>query len=370
MRLPEPPEDEIEHRHRIVGGQKNAARLFDVRRQIEDEVFVPLRTAHEMIRPRPARAPIERCLRPRVDGETQPPPRCARARKRPHFNVAVMPVRAHPEWCDDARVHDVKLPLRTYGARAAADLRDPLHAIDGRANLVEPLHGTQRQRLWRPSECEGNLSRNDECGQHYTSDQDNSFVIQSKHFVTQRSCWRKGSEERAACSANHLALVKSATEELIGNAREHEADFEGPRALIPAKHVAIVTCMDSRIDNFRIFGLDSGEAHILRNAGGLVTDDVLRSLVVSQRLLETREVILMHHTNCGLERTDEPALRATISAEVGSAPPYAFGAFTDIDEAVRRAIRRVRDHKFLPHRDNVRGFVYEVESGHLREVKT
>jgi carbonic anhydrase len=126
--------------------------------------------------------------------------------------------------------------------------------------------------------------------------------------------------------------------------------------------------MDSRIDNFRIFGLDSGEAHILRNAGGLVTDDMLRSLVLSQRLLRTREVILMHHTNCGLHRTDEAALRAQIAADTGDTPPYAFGAFEDIDEAVRSAISRVRAHAFLPHRDRVRGFVYEVETGHLREV--
>jgi carbonic anhydrase len=162
--------------------------------------------------------------------------------------------------------------------------------------------------------------------------------------------------------------VNSVIDALIENAAAHEADFEGPRALIPAKHVAIVTCMDSRIDNFRIFGLDSGEAHILRNAGGLVTDDVLRSLVLSQRLLKTREVILMHHTNCGLHGTDETALLAEIAADAGRTPPYDFGAFSDIDEAVRQAISRVREHPFLPHRDHVRGFVYEVESGHLREV--
>lgn len=165
-----------------------------------------------------------------------------------------------------------------------------------------------------------------------------------------------------------LRLVNTAIDELVGNAVAHEADFEGPRAVIPAKHVVIVTCMDSRIDSFRIFGLDSGEAHILRNAGGLVTDDVLRSLVLSQRLLQTREVILMHHTNCGLHGADEPALRAEIAADAGHAPPYAFGAFEDIDAAVRSAIARVRAHPYLPHRDRVRGFVYEVETGHVREV--
>jgi carbonic anhydrase len=165
------------------------------------------------------------------------------------------------------------------------------------------------------------------------------------------------------------ATVDCAIETLVANALAHEADFEGPRAVIPAKAVAIVTCMDSRIDIFRIFGLDSGEVHVLRNAGGLVTDDMLRSLVLSQRLLKTREVILMHHTYCGLHRADEPALRAAIAADAGEEPPYAFGAFADIDQAVRTAIARVREHRFLPHRDRVRGFVYDVESGHLREVR-
>ena len=160
-----------------------------------------------------------------------------------------------------------------------------------------------------------------------------------------------------------------AIDELVGNAVAHETEFEGLRAVIPSKHVAIVTCMDSRIDLFRIFGLDSGEAHILRNAGGLVTDDILRSLVLSQRLLQTREIILMHHTNCGLHRADEPGLRAAIQADTGKLPPYAFGAFEDIDKAVGAAIERVREHPFLPHRDRVRGFVYEVETGHLREVR-
>jgi carbonic anhydrase len=162
--------------------------------------------------------------------------------------------------------------------------------------------------------------------------------------------------------------VASAIDELLASATAHEADFEGPRAVIPSKHIAIVTCMDSRIDIFRIFGLDSGEAHIMRNAGGLATDDMLRSLVLSQRLLQTREVVLMHHTNCGLHGADEPKIRADIAADVGSEPPYAFGAFGDIDAAVRAAIGRVRTHPYLPHRENVRGFVYDVDSGHVREV--
>ncbi|HEX3550542.1 MAG TPA: carbonic anhydrase [Candidatus Elarobacter sp.] len=158
------------------------------------------------------------------------------------------------------------------------------------------------------------------------------------------------------------------TDHLVRSALAHEADFPGPRAVVPKRHVAIVSCMDSRIDTFAIFGLETGEAHIIRNAGGLVTDDVLRSLVVSQRVLQTREVILVHHTNCGLHGADEAAMRAAIRAEVGAEPPYAFGAFADLDGAVRTALARVREHRFLPHRDRVRGFVYDVDTGHLREV--
>lgn len=126
--------------------------------------------------------------------------------------------------------------------------------------------------------------------------------------------------------------------------------------------------MDSRIDTFRILGLDLGSAHILRNAGGLVTEDVLRSLVLSQRRLGTREILLMHHTDCGVHLTNEAKLRAEIAADAGEPPPYGFGIFADIDEAVGSALVRVREHRFLPYRDSVRGFVYEVETGHLREV--
>jgi carbonic anhydrase len=157
-------------------------------------------------------------------------------------------------------------------------------------------------------------------------------------------------------------------DELVRNARAHEAGFSDMHSVVPTRHVAIVTCMDSRIDNFSIFGLDSGEAHIIRNAGGLVTDDVLRSLVVSQRVLQTREVVLVHHTDCGLHNADEQAMRAQIRAETGAEPPYALGAFPDLDEAVRRAIARVREHPFLPHRDRVRGFIYDVHNGRLSEV--
>lgn len=160
-----------------------------------------------------------------------------------------------------------------------------------------------------------------------------------------------------------------AIDELLAHAAEKERHFTGPRAVIPSMHVAVVTCMDSRIDTFRIFGLESGQAHILRNAGGIVTDDILRSLVLSQRLLQTREVILMQHTNCGLYKLDEAQLSAAIAADTGDFPPYAFGSFTDLEATVRRSILRVRNHPPLPHRDHVRGFIYEVETGRVREVQ-
>ncbi len=162
--------------------------------------------------------------------------------------------------------------------------------------------------------------------------------------------------------------VPSVIDALFASARERQKHFPGPRAVIPAKHVAIVTCMDSRIDIFGVFGLGSGEAHVLRNAGGIITDDTLRSLVFSQRFLQTRSVMLMHHTHCGLYRVDEAALRADIVAETGQNPPYEFGSFSDVDEDVRVSMMRVREHPFLAHRDDVRGCVYDVETGHLREV--
>ena len=160
--------------------------------------------------------------------------------------------------------------------------------------------------------------------------------------------------------------MSSSIDQLLENATAYAAEFAGPGEQVPARAVAIVTCMDARINTFRIFGLKQGDVHIVRNAGGLITDDVLRSLLISQRLLGTREVMPVRHTNCGLHRADA-ALRAEITADVGRPPPYQLGAFDDLDEAVRAAIARVRSHPFLPHRDRVRGFVYDVDTGRLRE---
>jgi carbonic anhydrase len=161
---------------------------------------------------------------------------------------------------------------------------------------------------------------------------------------------------------------RSVTDALLYEARLHAARFGGPRPVAPAKQLAIVACMDSRIDVFDLFGLGIGDAHVIRNAGGLVTNDVLRSLVLSQRVLGTREVVLVHHSDCGLQKIRDGEMEAELTAEVGQAPPYRFGAFDDVDKAVRSALARVREHAFLPHRDRVRGFVYDVQTGGLREV--
>jgi carbonic anhydrase len=161
----------------------------------------------------------------------------------------------------------------------------------------------------------------------------------------------------------------SAIEDLLSN---NDAFAEGtpPESLDvkPKRRLAIVTCMDSRLDVFAALGLGHGEAHILRNAGGVITDDVIRSLAVSQRRLGTREVMLIHHTDCGLLKLTEDGFRAELQQDSGIAPPFAIESFTDLDADVRQSILRVRRSPFLLHREVVRGFVYDVESHRLREV--
>ncbi len=136
----------------------------------------------------------------------------------------------------------------------------------------------------------------------------------------------------------------------------------------PRRRLAIVTCMDSRIDVFAALGLQNGEAHILRNAGGVITDDVIRSLAVSQRRLGTREVMLIHHTNCGMQQLTDDGFRAELQQATGLAPAFAIESFTDLDADVRQSVLRVRRSPFLLHTDHVRGFVYDVDTHGLREV--
>jgi carbonic anhydrase len=136
----------------------------------------------------------------------------------------------------------------------------------------------------------------------------------------------------------------------------------------PTTGVVVVACMDARLDVYGLLGLATGDAHVIRNAGGVVTDDVIRSLTISQRLLGTTEVMLIHHTDCGMLTFTDDEVKAQIEADTGLRPPFALEAFPDLDGDVRQSIARVKASRYLPHRDFVRGFVYEVESGHLREV--
>jgi carbonic anhydrase len=160
-------------------------------------------------------------------------------------------------------------------------------------------------------------------------------------------------------------------EHLVSNAQCYAAGFRASHGALPkrpAAGVAIVACMDSRIDLFGLLGLPVGDAHVIRNAGGIVTDDVIRSLLISQRLLGTTEVMLIHHTDCGLLTFHDDELAAQVEADTGVRPPFALGAFADVDDSVRESINRVRTSPLLPARNAVRGFVYEVESGRLRGV--
>lgn len=136
----------------------------------------------------------------------------------------------------------------------------------------------------------------------------------------------------------------------------------------PSRQLAIVTCMDSRLDVFAALGLRDGEAHVLRNAGGVITDDVIRSLAISQRKLGTRAVMLIHHTDCGMEKVTDDGFRAELQEATGVSPAFAIESFVDVEGDVRQSVLRVRRTPFLPHRDQVRGFVYDVDTHRLDEV--
>lgn len=160
----------------------------------------------------------------------------------------------------------------------------------------------------------------------------------------------------------------SVTDEFLTNNADYAAGFTGPLPLPPAKQVAVVACMDARLDVYRILGLAEGEAHVIRNAGGVATDDVIRSLTISQRLLGTREIILLHHTDCGMLTFTDDGFKADIAAETGIRPPWAAEAFGDLAADVRQSIARIRVGPFIPHTDAVRGFVFDVATGRLEEV--
>jgi carbonic anhydrase len=160
----------------------------------------------------------------------------------------------------------------------------------------------------------------------------------------------------------------STTDELLRNTQEYTKGFDkGDLPMPPGKKIAVLACMDARLNVYGIFGLREGDAHVIRNAGGVVTEDAIRSLAISQRLLGTDEIILVHHTGCGMLTFTDDAFRQQIEQDTGVRPPWAAEAFPDPDEEVRQEIARIKASPFIPKK-NVRGFVYEVEKGSLREV--
>jgi carbonic anhydrase len=160
----------------------------------------------------------------------------------------------------------------------------------------------------------------------------------------------------------------SVTDDLLANNEAYAAGFSGPLPMPPAKQVAVVACMDARLNVDAMLGLAEGDAHVIRNAGGVITSDEIRSLAISQRLLGTREIVLIHHTECGMLTFTDDEFNASILAEVGIKPEWSSEAFADLDIDVRQSIARIKASPFLPHTDQVRGFVFDVASGKLREV--
>ncbi|MEV4508934.1 carbonic anhydrase [Dactylosporangium sp. NPDC049525] len=160
----------------------------------------------------------------------------------------------------------------------------------------------------------------------------------------------------------------SAIDHLIHANERYASTFPGPRPLRPRLRLAVISCMDSRLDLFGALGLEIGDAHLIRNAGGLPTEEVLRSLAISQRRLGTREIVLIHHTECGMQGFDDDEFRATLTAETGRAPTWDVPGFTDLYDTMRTSIETVRECAWLPHREDVRGFIFDVGTAKIEEV--
>jgi carbonic anhydrase len=160
----------------------------------------------------------------------------------------------------------------------------------------------------------------------------------------------------------------SVTDEFLRNNAAYAEQFAGPLPMPPSRHVAVVACMDARLHVSGILGLKEGEAHVIRNAGGVATDDVIRSLAISQRLLGTAEIILIHHTDCGMLTFTDDAFRSAIQDETGIKPPWSPESFTNLEEDVRQSIARIKASPFIPHKDAIRGFIFDVATGKLNEV--
>ena len=160
----------------------------------------------------------------------------------------------------------------------------------------------------------------------------------------------------------------SVTDELLENNARYAESFTGPLPLPPSRHVAVLACMDARIDVYRVLGLAEGEAHVIRNAGGVVTEDEIRSLAISQRLLGTTEIVLVHHTDCGMLTFSDEDFRASIEQDTGVRPDWHSEAFPDLEADVRTCLKRIVDSPFIPDKHSVRGFVFDVATGRLTEV--
>lgn len=159
------------------------------------------------------------------------------------------------------------------------------------------------------------------------------------------------------------------TQELLDNNQTYAAAFaQGDLSMPPAKQVAVIACMDARLDVYRILGLELGEAHVIRNAGGVISEDAIRSLIISQRLLGTTEIVLIHHSDCGMLTFNDDEVKAQITAEVGIRPALAFEAFPDEVDDVQQSIARLRANPFIVNKDRIRGFVFDVTTGRLDEV--
>jgi carbonic anhydrase len=162
----------------------------------------------------------------------------------------------------------------------------------------------------------------------------------------------------------------SVTDQLIENNRQYAGSFDkGGLPMPPARKLAVLACMDARLDVHKMLGLEEGDAHVIRNAGGVVTDDAIRSLVISQRLLGTEEIVLIHHTDCGMLTFADDEVKAQIESETGIRPPFALEAFPEVEADVRQSIARINASPFIPRKDSVRGFVYDVRTGTLAEVR-
>jgi carbonic anhydrase len=164
-------------------------------------------------------------------------------------------------------------------------------------------------------------------------------------------------------------LGMTGTDDLLTNAEAYAASFDKrDLPLPPARKVAVVACMDARLNPYGLLGLQEGDAHVIRNAGGVITDDAIRSLSISQRLLGTEQIVLIHHTDCGMLTFTDDDFKRAVQDDTGIKPAWAVEAFSDLDEDVRQSIARIKASPFIPRKDSVRGFVYDVEDGTLREV--